>query len=324
MVKNGRTPRGAQRWLCKPCGATTGWRNDVRAKVFAQFLDFILGKTTYADMPGQGRTFRRRTEHLWCLWPISMPVEETYRVIHVDGIYLRRIAVVLIAQADTGQVVAWHVARSETTASYASLLAKIPPPQMVVADGASGFVTACKQLWPNTCIQRCTFHVQSQILRYTTRNPRTQAGVELMAIAKQLGNPRTLDQRYQWVNNYYMWCHRSKQFLSEITILENGTRIHTHQRLVKARNLLNRLIRSTELFTYLDPSLYDENETIGTLPATNNRIEGAINSQLRQVLHQHRGMSINHQLRLIGWWLYMHTPNPPTTSPTTTPNAHRH
>lgn len=106
-----------------------------------------------------------------------------------------------------------------------------------------------------------------------------------------------------------------KRFLSEMTTLPNGTHVPTHQRLVKARNLINRLIKSGQLFTYLDPSAYTDGEPLASLPSTNNRLEGSINSQLRTMLKRHRGMSVNHQLRTIGWWLHMHTaqPLPPAT-----------
>lgn len=124
MVRNGRAPNGVQRWLCRECKVSSRWRNNTSAKDLARFLDFILGKVTYKDLPGNGRTFRRRNEELWKIWPVSLPVADTYRVIHIDGIYLRRIAVVLIAQSHTGEVIAWHVARAETTQAYLDLLAK--------------------------------------------------------------------------------------------------------------------------------------------------------------------------------------------------------
>lgn len=310
MVRNGRASNGAQRWLCRDCKLSTRWRNDTQARDLARFLDFILGKVTYRDLPGQGRTFRRKSQSLWSIWPISIPSGETYRVIHVDGIYLRRVAVVLIAQSTSNEVIAWHVARSETSRAYRELLAKIPPPQLVVVDGGSGFASACQQVWPNTRVQRCIFHVQAQIIRYTTRNPKTQPGEQLLALAIRLGKIRTPAQRDQWIQDYYSWSRRWKNFLAQITTLPNGRRVPTHQRLIKARNLINRLIKNATLFTYLDPTLYEKDEQVGSLPSTNNRIEGSINSQLRAMLKQHRGMSINHQLRAIGWWLHMHTAQP--------------
>ncbi|WP_216400455.1 hypothetical protein [Arcanobacterium phocae] len=80
----------------------------------------------------------------------------------------------------------------------------------------------------------------------------------------------------------------------------------THQQLVKARNMLNRLVRSGNLFTYLDPEL----TAIGTIPATNNRLEGDTNAQIRHMLRNHRGMSQTHRVKAIFWYCYQHTENP--------------
>lgn len=310
MVRNGRSTSGEQRWLCKQCKTTSGWRNDNEAKWFKQFLDFISGKVTYADMPGQGRSFRRKTSKFWDIWPVSLPVEQRHRVIHVDGIHLKRSAVVLIAYSGDGNVVAWHVAASENTRAYCELLAKIPAPQIVVADGGSGFASARKEIWPTTVVQRCTFHVQAQLLRYTTRTPRTLAGAELLQLAHQLGGVRNQDQQTEWVVSYHDWCMKWKVFLNEKTKLANGKIVNTHERLVKAKNLINRLIKNGELFRFLDPNLYMDKEIIGSLPKTNNPLEGGVNTQLRAVLRAHRGMGINHQIRAICWWLYLHTENP--------------
>ena len=99
------------------------------------------------ELPGEGRTFRRRSAKLWEIWPICEPTGEIHRVVHVDGIHLGHEAVVLIA-CSREHVIAWHVARSESTQAWMDLLIKIPPPDMVVTDGGTGFTTARKRIWP--------------------------------------------------------------------------------------------------------------------------------------------------------------------------------
>ena len=56
--KNGRTSSGAQRWRC---GASTTVRYDDSAARLEEFLSWLLSKGTQLEMPGAGRTFRRRT-----------------------------------------------------------------------------------------------------------------------------------------------------------------------------------------------------------------------------------------------------------------------
>lgn len=91
------------------------------------------------------------------------------------------------------------------------------------------------------------------------------------------------------------WKVRHRVFLSEMTVDENGTIRPKHERLIKAENSLVKLINNRCLFTYLDTSLRC------TCPATNNRIEGGVNAQLRTMLRNHRGMSIERRIKAVFW-----------------------
>ncbi|WP_301281127.1 IS1249 family transposase [Arcanobacterium phocae] len=309
MVKNGKDKCGHQRWICHSCKVTSRWHNDVTSRDLRAFLDVLTGKTTQRELPGQGRTFRRKSAVLWEIWPICEPDGQAHRVIHVDGIHLGRDAVILIA-CSPEYVIAWHVARRESTQAWLDLLAKIPPPGMVVADGGTGFTTARTRLWPSTRVQRCTFHAYQQVKRYTTTRSRTECGRQLYRIGVDLLHVKTPAHAHAWINSFYAWRHRWAGFLAEKTRNEKGKLVDKHERLVKAGNSLSRLVDSGHLFTFLNPDLYDDGEIIGSLPAMNNQIEGGINSPLRELLRRHRGMSIDHRIRAVLWWCYLHTENP--------------
>lgn len=308
MVKNGKDRYGRQRWLCRSCGTTTRWKNDVTARDLHAFLEVITGKITHRDLPGCGRTFRRKALKLWQIWPVCQPDGQVHRVIHVDGIHLGRHAVALIA-CTSEHVVAWHVARRESTQAYMDLLAKIPPPQVVVADGGTGFSKARARLWPTTRVQRCVFHAFNQVKRYTTTRSRSVCGQQLYGLALALLGVKTPHAMEQWITDFYAWHDTWKGFLAEKTRNEKGAMVYTHERLRKAFTGLHKLIASGDLFTFLDPDLYADGEIIGSLPSTNNQIEGAVNSPLRELLHRHRGMSLDHRIRTIAWWCYLHTEN---------------
>ena len=134
MIRHGRTSSGRQRWRCKPCQITTLNEIDSTAKHLDEFLAWLLGRRLQADMPGGGRSFRRRCEPLWQLWPFSPIVDEVHEVILVDGIHLGRGAVVLIAQT-TDSVLGWYAARSENSRAWEALMSRIAPPALVVTDG---------------------------------------------------------------------------------------------------------------------------------------------------------------------------------------------
>ncbi len=63
-------------------------------------------------------------------------VDEIHRVVFVDGIWIARDLVVLIACSEP-HVLSWHLARAETASAWRSPLSRIAPPDMVVADGGS-------------------------------------------------------------------------------------------------------------------------------------------------------------------------------------------
>ena len=301
----GKTSSGAQRWRCRDCGGAFTPRIDNAAKRLGEFLGWLLSKSRQADMPGGGRTFRRRTGEFWRIWPLPPVTGEVFRVVFVDGVYLARSAVVLIARSED-HVLGWYVARSENSAAYKALMARIAPPDVVVTDGGPGFQRARRELWPDTRVQRCTYHAFNQVKRYTTTRPRTQAGVDLYALAKGLLKVDTSERAAAWVASYAEWCSSYDEFLREATTNDEGKTFLTHERLVKARNSLTALVRQGTLFTYTDPSLV---ERLGPLPATNNAVE-SLNARLRAMLREHRGLSLERRIKAVHWWCYMHTECP--------------
>ena len=96
--RNGRISSGSQRWRCTSCGASMAVRCDDTATRLDEFLGWLLSKDSQAAMPGGGRSFRRRTAVFWEVWPMPECVDEVHRVVFVDGIYLARDLVVLIAR----------------------------------------------------------------------------------------------------------------------------------------------------------------------------------------------------------------------------------
>ncbi len=308
MKRNGHTSKGTQRWRCMTCGSSSVHKHNSDAKDLKRFLSWLLTRNKQIDMPGQGRNFRRMCMRFWRVWPMPGVVDEIHRVIYVDGIYISRGIVILIACSEK-YVLSWYLARSENSSAWEALLSRIAPPDMVVTDGDSGFAKAVKKQWSDTAVQRCTFHAFCQVKRCTTTRPRLQAGKELYQIAKDLLHIKTLKQADLWVEHFLQWCEFWSDFLADVTV-RDGKKEYTHERLRKARRSLVTLLNQGTLFTYLDPKLNTEE----ALPATNNKIEGGVNAQLRSILRDHRGMSLIRRIKAVFWWCYMHTECPAPVS----------
>lgn len=136
MKRNGRTSAGTQRWRCRGCGSSAVHSYGSDLADFNAFIGWLLSKDSQRSMPGEGRTFRRRSERFWKVWPMPDVVDEVHRVVFVDGIYLDRGLCVLIACTEE-HVLSWYLARGETAAAWRALLRTIAPPEVVVADGGS-------------------------------------------------------------------------------------------------------------------------------------------------------------------------------------------
>lgn len=156
----------------------------------------------------------------------------------------------------------------------------------------------------NSCA-KCAFHAFEQVKRQTTTKPRLEAGVELYGIAKDLLHVEDLNEAAAWLASFSNWCTRRDGFLKEKTVVDGRARFK-HVRLHKARRALEKLARQGTLFTYLDEELSKQ----GLVPATNNRIEGGVNRQLRVVLNEHRGLRLDRRIKAVFWWCCMHTECP--------------
>lgn len=301
MKRNGSTSSGAQRWRCKKCGASMTHRIDNAAKQLKAFLKWLMGKSTLQEQSCSKATFERRSERFWKMWPLPLPTGEVFDVLFVDGIYITRRLVVLIA-CTKEHVVAWHLATSECSASWAALMLKVAPPLMVVTDGGTGFKKAVRAIWPDTRVQRCLVHVKRQVVKKTTMNPKLDCGRELLGLAKRLPRVKDADAAAKWMADYAGWCSKWEHFLREFT-LKDGRRQYVHERLRSARRSLNAVIKDGTMFTFIEMI----EERGGRWDSTNNAIEGGVNSQIRLMLQDHRGLTTLRRAKAAFWWCYLHS-----------------
>ncbi|ALG27778.1 hypothetical protein AOZ07_03175 [Glutamicibacter halophytocola] len=312
--KNGKR-NGKQRWRCISCNAsTTHQRPDTTQRnVLIGFVNWLLSKQTQADHAGgTGRTFRYQTQWCWDVYPYLNQTGEVFDEIQVDGIYLRPGWCLLIAIAN-GKVIGWQWCDHEKSAAWIALLKHFPQPKVVVTDGGSGLLKALKMLWPGVEVQRCLVHIQRTIRTYLTLKPRMEAGKSLRHLSLQLTRIKDQDEAACWAAALAEWQSKYQYLLDERTyakdwagpwprgISQSRKSWPTHERLLKAYNAMNSVLKRGHLFTYLKPEL------IGLgVSTTTNMIEGAINSGIREMIRLHRGMPIEHRRRACEWFCWTH------------------
>ena len=321
LKRNGKTSAGNVRWRCTRCGSSSAKRRpDVtRRKELESFVGWLLGNTTQRDLSGgSGRSFRE--QHAWC-WNVEPSITitgEIYDEIQLDGTYLADGWCLLLAiNGINGNVIGFQWCDEEKTAAWKALLDRIPPPRVVVIDGGRGLASALAECWPETKIQRCLVHVQRNIRTYVTTNPRTEAGKGLRKLSLTLTRVRDQEQAGTWLVALNAWHQEFKDYLEERTNANDAGAVRpawakanaqswwTHDRARKAYNLLALLVKREHLFTYLQEDFIEL-----SINSTTNRIEGARNAGIKDLLRRHRGMTSPHQRRAVEWYCYLHSPKP--------------
>jgi hypothetical protein len=297
LVKNGKTAAGTQRWKCQNCGASSvRKRKDVtRRHQLGLFLTWLIGKHSQAETDrASGREFRRATAWCWDVVPRLGPVTTTHKQVLVDGIWIGKWCL-LIAVTESLEVLAWQWSGGETTAAWCALFERIPAPEVVVSDGGTGIASAVRKVWPGTKTQRCIFHVQMNIRRHLTMNPRSDAARRLRKLSLQLSKVLTPEDAIQWRLKLEAWW-QAYGHLTKVRSSDGRTSWFTHDRLRKAWLLLAKVSREGTLFTYIEHGN----------ARTTSPLEGGINSGIRTVLRNHRGMTEPHMKRAAEWFLALH------------------
>ncbi|MFT4470371.1 IS1249 family transposase [Arthrobacter sulfonylureivorans] len=320
LKRNGKTAAGSPRWRCKACGASTSERRrrpDVSQRHDLEaFLRWLLGKDSQARADGTatGRTLRRRVAWCWNVVPQIPATGQIHDEVQLDGIYLSGGWCCLIAIAGE-HVIGWQWCDTEKAAAWTALLERFPAPRAVVVDGGSGLASALKRTWPETKVQRCLVHVQRNVRVLLTLRPRTKAGRQLRTLSLTLTRIATRDEALAWLNALNAWHNLHKDLLAERTYRGTGpvpkhaapnqTWWYTHHRLRRAYQLMARCVRQEVLFTYLHPDLAGLQ-----IASTTNRIEGGINTGIRYLLRNHRGLPAERRKRAVEWYLYQRSENP--------------
>jgi hypothetical protein len=306
MQKRGKTAAGTQRWLCLPCtrSHSLGHETQARGRLLDRFVDWLMGKQSQVELAGvSDRTWRAQTAWCWEIAPPQVRSGEVYSVVVIDGIRIGSL-VCLIARTPE-YVIAWHWAPYESSNTWSELFDQLPAPGFVVCDGQKGILLGLKRSWASTQIQRCHFHVWQNVRVKLTLNPQTEAGQELLRLTKGLWQVYTAQHMQAWQHRFQLWETSYHDFVKQRTYHQTpktGKRSwwYTHGRLRSAYYQLKKLQQDNQLFTYV-------HNPAANIPRNTNHMEGGINSQLRTKLKLHRGMSEEHQRRLVEWYLYSRT-----------------
>lgn len=208
-------------------------------------------------------------------------------------------------------VIGYQLAASESKAAYMALLAQFPAPKVVITDGAQGSLSAIKEQWATTRIQRCLVHIQRNITAVTSTHPRLIQHKALRRLGINLLKVTTRDQAIKWIEQLARFNEIWQSWLNEKTYRNHVTPEqvplftrrnkkwwYTHKPTRSLVRSLNKHVRDGVLFTFLDPQI----QTEMPLLRDTNRIEGDTNKTHRrapQSTPRHQRTSHAHHDRLV-------------------------
>lgn len=166
--------------------------------------------------------------------------------------------------------------------------------ESITTDGHKSILRAIKKSIPDAIVQRCLVHIQRMCLLWLTRFPRHSAGIELRRLVLQIMQIKTDNDRLYWTRQLIAWHERHKVYLQEKTFNQTTGRYwYTHKLLRRSYHTIKRALPN--MFHYLaNPKI----------PSTTNGIEGFF-SHLKNHLDLHRGLTLNHRINFIKWYIYL-------------------
>lgn len=291
MQRWGKTAAGTPRYRCSPCAiSSVTHRPDTKIRHehdrFVAWLDGVDDKDAVAKRYGiSRRTLTKEFKQFFKEDPSNPPPFGTkVKLLIIDAKFIHgRILCTLIAVTEENKIY-WQFAGSECYGTWYSFLLRFAPPEMVVADGEKGAARFVRRYWPNTAFQRCHFHMVKLVIQYLSRNPKDEAGKQILSLMYQLKNVKTHAERDRWKMFHKIWEKQFEKVFNE----KNDAGNYAHKKLRGVRYILRHAM--SNLFVYLDHP---------GCPNTTNLVEGWPNTAIAEGLRRHRGLRLRQKKTLV-------------------------
>lgn len=290
-----------QRFKCKNCGQLFTWRNEQKSKEkqIVWFKQWVLQHQTLEFVSNLSGLSERTLQNLFYEYLERTPqhnVVNRERVhLLVDGTYFSKdICLVVYRDNDIKQTMLYRITDDELTdemiEDFRNLITVGFSIESITCDGHRSILKSIKKVFKkNIIVQRCVVHVERQCRTWLTKNPKSDAGKELLKIVKQISLIKTLEQKYIWLRSLYDWDVKHKDFITEKSGIDGR---YTHTFLRKARRML--INAFSDMFHYIDNP---------DIPKSTNALESFF-GHLKDNLSIHRGLSYKHRKAFIQWYLY--------------------
>jgi hypothetical protein len=284
-VRNG-FQEGHQRWKCKHCFKKFQANRTAPPSKEELFCLYVFNKQTLVEIGSEYGLRTKAVQHLFDEVVLPQKKHAPRPVaLCVDATFFGAFGVVVFRDQIKKENLWWSFCTEEWTLYYERGRHELQRLgytfTSVTADGLPG-LPACFKDIP---FQYCHFHAKKNITKYLTKNPKTDAGVALLALMERIHlhtEPTFILALLEWRNQYQL-------FLDEKTYHPGGTWSYTHTRLKSALRSMSRMI--PYLFTY-------QRTSTAFVPRTTNSLEGHFR-HLKVRVNVHCGISMERKQKLI-------------------------
>ena len=295
---------GRQRYQCNNCGALfTSRRPDVRTNNrFVWFRKWVLGKQSLATLSEESGYSERQLRRWFSEYLENVPewTVTRHKGIHllIDGTWLPDgRCIIVYRDYDRKSILYYHFGDDENEYEIASDLIMLREIGVTISsfttDGSENIIRAIRYTHPHTLRQRCLVHIERECLSWLTQHPRTSAGIMLRRLVRQINNIRTNNDRIFWLRELDKWHEEYTDFIRQKSVnIETGEMFYTHDKVRKAYIHLKRAVPN--MFKFIDRP---------DVPKNTNAIESFF-GHLKDNLRIHRGLSFEHRIKFIRWYLY--------------------
>jgi len=291
MQRWGKTVAGTVRYRCPTCKrSSTIHRPDTRERHdHDRLVAWITGpdsKDAIAKRYGVSR--RALTKEFVPLFrkdpKCPPPSEYQSTILIVDAKFIHGGELCTLISLDEQDHLFWDFATDECYGTWYGFLIRFKPPAVVVADGEKGVARFVKRHWSGTAFQRCHFHMVKLVIQYLSRNPKEEAGKDVLVLMYRLKTVKTHEEKEQWIFLFRIW---EKQYAPYFTA-KTAPGAYQYRKLRSVRNIVRRAL--PDLFTYLD---------FPGCPNTTNLVEGWPNTAIAEGLRRHRGLHLSQKKTLV-------------------------
>ena len=293
-----------QRFKCKNCGVHFTRSDSVQRleNRFVWFRKWILERQTFKTLSRDSRlsidTLQRTFYAFLEQFPTVKILKRSNVHLYIDATYFKQFCMLSYQDHDDGytQLIRFSDGEhyqeiKEDLANLIQLGVKI---ESITTDGHKSILKAIKKSLPDVIVQRCLVHIQRMCLLWLTRFPKHDAGMELRRLVLLLLQIKTQKDRLYWTKELEQWYQKHKDYLQQKSYNEKTGRFwYTHKLLRRSYFTIKRALPN--MFHYLSNP---------KIPHTTNGIEGFF-SHLKNHLDLHRGLTLEHRINFIKWYVYL-------------------